>query len=300
MAYARRNTSADGTWNRAWTADTTADLASILALSGHPGGPQRGDHAFVTATSAWYLWTDDNKWQGISVVTVDLSTTGSIDDYDCGSDAPFVRVRCTNATKTTITGMVARAGQTLEFISTAAEVDFAHQGGSVPSSTATNRAINFVTSGVTPMLKGSARFFYDTTTTRWRMEAHEQGNWIAVPFSAGNFTGGAGTWTVGSGDVVTYETYLKGTSLFVTWYINTTTVGGVTSQLLITLPNGYTIAATSLQAFVYNDAGTGLLAGFCQVSASGTTILLEKLTAAAWTAVSDGTGVYGTVVANLT
>lgn len=230
-------------------------------------------------------------------VSVDFSSTGTVNDYNPGTVAPFVTVRCVNASLATITGIVACVGQTIQFVGISAEVDFAHQGS---GSSAANRMVNVVTSGVTPVLKGSATFVCDATTARWRLTDHEQGGWISVPYASGNFTGGGGTWGVGSGDIVTYATYMKGTSLFATWYINTTTVSGITSQLFITLPNGYAIAATSLQAFVYNDAGAGLLTGFCQVSAAGTTILLEKLTAAAWTPVTDGTGVYGTVVASLT
>lgn len=80
MAFSRRNTSADGLYCRAWTCATTADLAALAALVGNPGAPHRGDFAFVTANSTWYVWTDDNVWQKFTpLAAADLSNgvTGS-------------------------------------------------------------------------------------------------------------------------------------------------------------------------------------------------------------------------------
>jgi hypothetical protein len=61
MAYARRDTGNDATWQRAWTADAFVDLASISAILG-PLSPKHGDIAFVTAEGLYYHWADDGNW----------------------------------------------------------------------------------------------------------------------------------------------------------------------------------------------------------------------------------------------
>lgn len=64
MAFSRRNTQDDATWARAWTADTFADLTSVSAIKGSER-PHHGDIAFVQDESKYYLWMDDDTWQGI-------------------------------------------------------------------------------------------------------------------------------------------------------------------------------------------------------------------------------------------
>lgn len=60
MAIVRRATDLDATWARAWTADTLADLPSVVG----PGfdDAKHGDTAFVTATGLYYLFLDDGTW----------------------------------------------------------------------------------------------------------------------------------------------------------------------------------------------------------------------------------------------
>jgi len=65
MAYTRRNQTLDLWANRAWTADTTADLPDIDA--------RHGDLAYVTADTTWYLWVDTGAWVNLSPVTIDPS-----------------------------------------------------------------------------------------------------------------------------------------------------------------------------------------------------------------------------------
>lgn len=67
MAFARRATTKDATWARAWTADAVADLTSIAAIVG-PNGPRHGDIAFVTANSNYYLWLDNGSWAQITEI----------------------------------------------------------------------------------------------------------------------------------------------------------------------------------------------------------------------------------------
>lgn len=209
-----------------------------------------------------------------------LATTGNVDDLDFGNADV---IRCGNPALTTIRGLKAGAdGQRVLIVSRAAgEVDFAHQNS---GSTAANRLINFVTSGITPLAPGAgaAVYEYDATTGRWVIVAHEQGAAIAVAYSAGNFTASAGTWTVDAGDVGNFSYYLKGRHLSVDLFLSTTSVSATPATLNTLIPNGYTVAKTKRQIGAMLDNGTGTT-GFLQVSATGTTIgAFRDVTAANW------------------
>src|ERR1035437_9565563 len=114
-----------------------------------------------------------------------VTTTGNIDDLDF-SNANTIRMN--NASLATIRGLKAGvAGQQVTIVSIGAgEVDFAHQNA---GSTAANRLINTVTSGITPLApgKGTAVYEYDGTAARWRLVSHTQGAAIAVTYNAGDF-----------------------------------------------------------------------------------------------------------------
>lgn len=223
--------------------------------------------------------------------------TGNIDDLDFNNANT---IRMGNAALATIRGLKAGSpGQEVTIYHTNAQVDLSHQdvGDTVPA----NRIINKVTVGKTSMTTGGASTLkYDATSVRWRLIEHEQGDWIDVAYAGGNFTAnGAMTWGVDAGDQATYAFWLKGRSLFVKWYLNTTTVGGVVNAFLqIAVPGGYTIARQSLQALKYNDNGGGVLTGFCQVNAAGTIILCAK-DAGNWTAAVNNTGCWGTIVGSV-
>ena len=82
MAFTRRNpgeypAGLDAIWNRAWTADAVADLASITAIGGS-AGPKHGDIAFVTANSTYYLWMDNGTWKPLAVSLLPSVVQGDI------------------------------------------------------------------------------------------------------------------------------------------------------------------------------------------------------------------------------
>lgn len=99
MAYARRNTTLDATWQRAWTADAVVDLASISAIGG-VAGPKHGDIAFVTANSLYYLWMDDGTWRPLPMINYGQlpfpatqnpsADANTLDDYEEGSWTPVI------------------------------------------------------------------------------------------------------------------------------------------------------------------------------------------------------------------
>lgn len=70
------------------------------------------------------------------------------------------------------------------------------------------------------------------------------GHWTDVPFAAGNFSaGGGGAWTVQAGDVVTNRYTQIGQTLLWTLRIQTSTVSGTVTALVLILP-GSLVAAT--------------------------------------------------------
>lgn len=168
-----------------------------------------------------------------------VTTTGNIDNLDF-EDCSVILMN--NASLSTIRGLKAGyPGQEVSIVSIGAgQVNFSHQDS---GSSAANRLINFVTSGITPLAAGvgKATYKYDLTTDRWRLINHNQGAPISIAFSAGNFTAsGAMTWTVDAGDIFGDTYYLQGRLLTLHFSYVNTTVGGVAStELRKTYPNGY-------------------------------------------------------------
>jgi hypothetical protein len=61
MAIVRRATDLDATWARGWTADTVADLATVVGTGFDDA--HRGDVAYVTDEAAYYTFRDDGTWE---------------------------------------------------------------------------------------------------------------------------------------------------------------------------------------------------------------------------------------------
>lgn len=89
-----------------------------------------------------------------------------------------------------------------------------------------------------------------------RLRTVAMGAWTAVAFAAANFTATGTTWTVTATQQVTLKYMLIGTTLFVTFYINTSTVGAATANLLLTLPLNASATVTAYGTCSYNDNGT--------------------------------------------
>ena len=235
---------------------------------------------------------------GQSTTIATSTATGTQNDWAPGIVGNTV-VRLNNASLLTIQGISSTnvlSGTRVLFVSVGAgQVDFAHQNG---SSAAANRLINQATSGTTSLAPGTgtAEYSYDGTTQRWRLVSHEQGAAITPTFAAGNFTGASAmTWTVASGDVVTYTYLLRGRRLTVDFVIDTTTVGGTPSGLLqIAIPNGYTATRVTYAALAFlGDNSTTQTLGHARVNASGTVIQISRYDAGVFSASTDATYVRG-------
>jgi len=229
---------------------------------------------------------------GKDPLSITITTTGNIDDLDFGN-ADLIRMN--NASLATIRGLKAgKDGQRVTIVSINAEVDLAHQNA---NSSASYRLINFATSGITPLAAavGIATYEYDGTTARWRLIAHDQGDYISPAFSAGDYTGsGAQTVTVAAEDVTTNVYFLSGRRLYVAYVVSGITVGGVPStDIRIAIPNGYSVGfefRTSVFRLV--DNGT-VVQGIGVVEPALQVVRVLRQDIANWSASADNTTIQG-------
>ena len=121
------------------------------------------------------------------------------------------------------------------------------------------------------------------------------GEWTAVAFSAGNFTGnGAMTWTVASGDQLTYKYTLVGKTMTLAFWLTNTTVGGTPDiTLQIAVPGGFTASGFTANGCSIVNNGTAEAGGWC--FANGTVVGVRRFNDAAWTASTDLTTVRGEI-----
>jgi hypothetical protein len=122
------------------------------------------------------------------------------------------------------------------------------------------------------------------------------GAWTTPTFSAGNFTAsGSMTWTVESGDVTTYTYAILNKTMFLSFYIITTTVGGTPStSLKIAIP-GSKSSAKSVRSLVFLSDNGVALTGYADTGISGTVITIYKPDYSNFTASTNNTQVLGTL-----
>lgn len=207
------------------------------------------------------------------------TSTGTVHDF--ALTAQCSQLRCNNATLLTLTGLVAGfAGQRLVVVSVGAgRVDLANQGA---GSSAANRIINGVT-GTISLVGGLGRALleYDGTTARWRVIAHEQGDWITPAYNAAEYYGGgAMTWTVEAGDIGT-DAYVVDAGkriMSVALFLNTTSVGGTLNRSLVrNIPGGFIAAKTVVWPAAMTDNGTVLVFALVRVDAGLATIGIARV-----------------------
>jgi len=221
---------------------------------------------------------------------VSFTTTGTINNLDF-SNADLIRMN--NASAAIITGFKAGyAGQrfVLQNIGSST-VQVSHQGG---TSDAANRNITVSTNGQIVGGGGSLLAVYDGTTLRWRISVVDPGDWIAIAFSAGNFTAnGTMTWTVAEADQATFRFRQHGMLLTVLIFIVDSTVGGaLNTTLKVAVPGGFTLDSTkeSPTVGIVTDNGTVVLGTFARFD--DTTFALKRFDSANWSAATDTTRVF--------
>jgi hypothetical protein len=104
------------------------------------------------------------------------------------------------------------------------------------------------------------------------------GHWISVPFSASNFfaNAGGGTWTVGSAAVLRNRYALIGKTLiwsfYISWFSGSNTVAGTVTSLGMTVPGGFTPAATQLLAGAFTTEAGGIY-----FTVTGATLVVSRV-----------------------
>jgi hypothetical protein len=120
--------------------------------------------------------------------------------------------------------------------------------------------------------------------------------WTDVAYSAGNFTGnGSMTWTVASGDQVTYKYALAGSTMFLAVVIQTSSVGGTPSdRLKVAIPGGFTAKGGAFFPYQGIDTAdaTPAILSVCEVTNGGSVVdCFRDVNASNWPASTDTTHV---------
>lgn len=122
------------------------------------------------------------------------------------------------------------------------------------------------------------------------------GDWIHVPFDAGNFTAnGTMTWTVEVADQVTLAYTLVGTTMILAWHIIQSSVGGtLNNQLRIAIPDGFTSAVTLSAPNIHSNAGA-LPTGFATVTPGAAFVQIFKADQTNYVASTNTTSTRGQI-----
>lgn len=154
----------------------------------------------------------------------------------------------------------------------------------------THKAVTADSVSVTGDITAAGRYY-----ERGRPKA--VGEWTAVPFSSFDFTGsGTLSWAVESGDMLTFAYMALGHTLWMSIYINTSSVSGTGAELRVAIPPGYTIARTMRGPVGATDAAVDAEGAFWQASAGASYVAFFRDAAASnWnSAASNSTSVFGT------
>jgi hypothetical protein len=237
------------------------------------------------ATARWRVLANSAATgTGGGAVVQTTTSTGTVNNFALTAGATLLR--CNNATALTLTGLAAGTdGQRLDLRSVGAgAVTLTDQDA---GSTAANRAITGLSEAIVLAAGvGVIRLVYDATTARWVVLAYAPIFWVDVPYAGGNFTGGAGTWTVDSGDQATFKYAKIGRVAVVIITLNATSVAGTVNPGVITIPFAAS-GVTSGLGVLYDNSGSLIVP--CVWLVSGTTIAIYKLDGSAWAAATNNT-----------
>lgn len=135
---------------------------------------------------------------------------------------------------------------------------------------------------------------YDITNLGWFELARCGARRHDIAFDAANFTAsGAMTWTVGSGDVVTYAYVVSGDVMTLFFNLSATSVGGTPStQLRIALPAGLVVAGQGHALCYASDNGSVTVVNL-HAEVGDAYVSLDRIDGANWSAATDATVVAG-------
>jgi hypothetical protein len=260
---------------------------------------------FMNGVGNWATPPAGGGWTVIS-----NTATGATNDWAPAGLSGNTLIEWNGAADIALTGLAGgSAGQlvTIKNITAAKLMTFAHASA---SSSAANRFTNCATSAATPVFTGGW-ITYQHDGTNWKLVGHEQGAWIVVPYTAGDFTGsGSMTWTVDSGDLATFRYRLDGCTLITDWAIDSSSVGGTPSTVLqIKLPGGFIPQGASgsgqyTAGMMYRDNGGAYKFAAAYITAGGgankISLYTEGFGTANWTASTNLTGTYGQIACEVT
>jgi hypothetical protein len=121
------------------------------------------------------------------------------------------------------------------------------------------------------------------------LDVQNGGGWIAPAYISTNFTANVSTWIVDSGDLETYCYQLHGTTMTVSWKINTTSLGGIPSVLYIKIPAGKLPAKAMVNICFIKNATTSIVAGLCSVGTGDPNITIQLIDGSNFAAATGAT-----------
>ena len=94
-------------------------------------------------------------------------------------------------------------------------------------------------------------------TLKERGRTVPMGEWVAVPYAAGDFTSDGAAWTVEAADVTALRYTLIGKTMFLAFNLYATSLGaGTTTELRIKIPGGFlALLETYITGEMYDGAG---------------------------------------------
>jgi hypothetical protein len=262
-----------------------APLAAPVSLPPvMPFMPGEGEDAGAEALAAIASFLPPPAGQDIPQTS---STTGTVNQFVPTSSLVYL----TNAADVTINGILAGYdGQEVTFVAAGTNPAFFNpQNG---GATAADRLANWVTIGFTPIAPGgTVTYKYDATAgvLRWRLIAHNQGDFLSIPFASCVYDSNTGAfWTVIAGNVTSQKYFVLGRTLFVHVALTgTTTVAGVGARLRIDFSAyaGWTWLNTTRSLARVTDGGAAQ-AGMMTAGSGGVAIVQfsHDLADTAWAA----------------
>lgn len=135
-----------------------------------------------------------------------------------------------------------------------------------------------------------------TGSIKERSRSVAMGEWTSATFAAGDYTCNGCTWTVESSDQSTLAYTLVGKTITLSFYLNSTTVGGTANnQLRVTIPGSFVSQRLNSATMMYQDNGGAWSMGHVATTGGGTTINLSKTDFSNWSASTNATNIRGQI-----
>lgn len=234
---------------------------------------------------------------------VQTSVTGTQHDWVLAGRGRITTVEWLGASDLTVTGIAGGvAGDIVTFRNTTDATGTRRVATFLPTnlgagSAGANRFTNYSTSAGTPVGPGGTiTYVYDGGI--WLLSAHDQGAWIAAPYSGAAFTASAGSWTVAAGSVTALRYKLAGKTLTVMFTLVATTITVATADLRIgnAMYGGFTVGFETYNALAQGYLAPTSFPGMISTVAAGSALLkLLKSDSSTWATTTNNGYFYGQI-----